>query len=88
VLRHPLRSWQNVIHEVMIMDVDRAISLVSAAGIELTDRRRNNADNGWSLSFSNGAELEVRDNGQAAASGKGAEAVASLLGLPGKPAGS
>lgn len=70
------------------MDVDKAIALVSAAGIELTDRRRNNADNGWSLSFSNGAELEVRDNGQAAASGKGAEAVASLLGLPGKPAGS
>jgi hypothetical protein len=86
VLRHPLRSWQNVIHEVMIMDVDRAISLVSAAGIELTHRRRNGADNGWSLSFSNGAELEVGDNGRVAASGKGAEAVASLLGLPDKPA--
>ena len=68
------------------MDVDRAISLVSAAGIELTDRRRNEADNGWSLSFSNGAELEVGDNGRVAAAGKGAEAVASLLGLPGKPA--
>ena len=70
------------------MDVDRAIALVSAAGIELTDRRRNNADNGWSLSFSNGTELDVRDNGRIAASGKGAEAVASLLGLPGKPAAS
>jgi hypothetical protein len=63
----------------MIMDVDRVISLVSAAGIELTDRRRNEVDNGWSLSFSNGG---------IAASGKGAEAVASLLGLPGKPAAS
>jgi hypothetical protein len=71
----------------MTMDADKAIALVSAAGIELTDRRRNSADNGWSLSFSNGAELEVRDNGQIAASGKGAEAVASLLGLPGGPAG-
>ena len=69
------------------MDADKAIALVSAAGIELTDRRRNSADNGWSLSFSNGAELEVRDNGQITASGKGAEAVASLLGLPGRPAG-
>lgn len=64
------------------MDVERAIALVSAAGIELTDRRRNGADDGWSLSFSNGAELDMRDNGQVTASGKGAEAVASLLGLP------
>ena len=71
----------------MAIDVDRAIALVSAAGIELTDRRRNRSDDGWSLSFSNGAELEVRDNGQATASGKGAEAVLSLLGLPGGPAG-
>jgi hypothetical protein len=69
------------------MDVDRAIALVSAAGIELTDRRRNNAGNGWSLSFSNGAELDVRDNGETAASGKGADAVARVLGLPAKPAG-
>jgi hypothetical protein len=65
------------------MDVDKVIALVSAAGIELTDRRRNSADNGWSLSFSNGAEVDVRDNGKVAASGKGADAVASLLGLPG-----
>lgn len=72
----------------MTIDVDRAIALVSAAGIELTDRRRNGADDGWSLSFSNGAEIEVSDNGQVAASGKGAEAVASLLGLPAPPAGS
>ncbi|MFC2250580.1 hypothetical protein ACETRX_13230 [Labrys portucalensis] len=70
------------------MDVDKAIALVSAAGIELTDRRRNGSDDGWSLSFSNGAELEVRDNGEVSATGKGAEAVASLLGLPAKSAGS
>lgn len=66
------------------MDVERAIALVSAAGIELTDRRRNSADNGWSLSFSNGAELDVRDNGRIAVSGKGRKSVASLLGLAGK----
>ncbi|MDT3376620.1 hypothetical protein RNI52_04700 [Labrys neptuniae] len=70
------------------MDVDKAIALVSAAGIELTDRRRNGSDDGWSLSFSNGAGLEVRDNGEVSATGKGAEAVASLLGLPAKSAGS
>jgi hypothetical protein len=69
------------------MDVDRAIALISAAGIELTDRRRNGTGDGWSLSFSNGAVLEVRDNGEVSASGKGAEAVASLLGLPDKPSG-
>ena len=66
------------------MDVDKTIALVSAAGIELTDRRRNKAGNGWFLSFSSGAEVDVRDNGEVAVSGKGAEAVASLLGLPGK----
>ncbi|TMJ38865.1 MAG: hypothetical protein E6G87_05515 [Alphaproteobacteria bacterium] len=70
------------------MDVDRAIALVAAAGIELTDRRRNSADNGWSLSFSNGAELDVRDNGRIAVSGKGRKSVASLLGLAGKSIGS
>ena len=70
------------------MDVDRAIALISAAGIELTDRRRNSADNGWSLSFSNGAELDVRDNGRVAVSGKGRKPVASLLGLVSKPVGS
>jgi hypothetical protein len=70
------------------MKVDKAIALVSAAGIELTDRRRNSADNGWSLSFSNGAELDVRDNGRIAVSGKGKKSVASLLGLAGKSTGS
>ncbi len=70
------------------MDVDKAIALITAAGIELTDRRRNGADTGWSLSFSNGAELDVADNGTVTVSGKGADAVTSLLGLAGKPAGS
>ena len=46
------------------------------------------ADNGWSLSFSNGAELDVRDNGRIAVSGKGRKSVASLLGLAGKSIGS
>jgi hypothetical protein len=71
-----------------IMDVDKAIALVSAAGIELTDRRRNSTDNGWSLSFANGAEVEVKDNGELSASGKGADAVATLLDLPGNPGAS
>ena len=70
------------------LDVDRVIAVVSAAGIELTDRRRNKADDGWSLSFSNGAEVNVRDNGPIAVSGKGRTPVASLLGLPRKSGGS
>jgi hypothetical protein len=70
------------------MDVDRVIALVSAAGIELIDRRRNRTDDGWALSFSNGAELNVDDDGRIALSGKGRTAVANLLGLPGKSAGS
>ena len=69
------------------MDVDKAIALVSAAGIELTDRRRNGADDGWCLSFSNGAELEIHDSGKATPSGKAAEAIAGLLDLPGRQAG-
>ena len=69
------------------MRVDKAIAVVSAAGIELIDRRRNRADNAWSLSFSNGTELKVHDNGKVTAWGKGARSVASLLGLPGRPAG-
>lgn len=67
---------------VTIMDVEKAIALVSAVGIELTDRRRNSNDDGWSLSFSNGAALEVHDSGKLSASGNGADAVAKLLGLP------
>jgi len=64
------------------MDVDRTIALITAAGIELTDRRRNDKGNGWSLSFSNGASLEIGDDGSTRAAGKGAEAVARLLNLP------
>jgi hypothetical protein len=79
------KSFRDILQEVATMDVDKASTVISAAGIELTDRRRNSADDGWSLSFSNGAVLDVRDNGEVSASGKGAEAVASLLGLPGKP---
>ena len=66
------------------MDADKAIALISAAGMELTDRPRNGADNGWTLSFSNGAILEVGDKGEVSASGKGADAVANLLGLGSK----
>ena len=69
------------------MDLDRVIALVSAAGVELIDRRRNSADDGWSLSFSNGAEVNVRDNGRIAVSGKGRISVTRLLGLPGKSTG-
>ncbi|MBB4571489.1 hypothetical protein [Rhizobium leucaenae] len=66
------------------MDVDKAIALISAAGIELTDRRRTDADDGWSLSFSNGAELQISDAGKVKVSGKGAETIARLLDLPAK----
>ena len=64
------------------MDVDKAIALVTAAGIELTDRRRNGGDDGWQLSFSNGAVVDIGDNGSASAAGKGGETVARLLDLP------
>ncbi|UWU24042.1 hypothetical protein N2601_27795 (plasmid) [Rhizobium sp. CB3060] len=69
---------------MMIMDVEKAIALISAAGIELTDRRRIATDDGWSLSFSNGTELQISDTGKMAVSGKGAETVARLLDLPSK----
>jgi hypothetical protein len=69
------------------MDVDRTIALITAAGIELTDRRRNAKGDGWSLSFANGASLEVGDDGKVSATGKGAEAVARLLDLPTAPRG-
>ncbi|GLS17384.1 hypothetical protein GCM10007874_03990 [Labrys miyagiensis] len=70
------------------MDVEKAIALVTAAGIGVTDRRRNEEDSGWRLCFANGAELEVKDNGELAASGKGADDVAKLLDLPGNPGAS
>lgn len=64
------------------MNVEKIIALVTAAGIELTDRRRNAEGDGWSLSFANGASVEVGDDGSARAAGKGAETVARLLDLP------
>ncbi|MDX8449000.1 hypothetical protein [Mesorhizobium captivum] len=70
------------------MDVDRTVALITAAGIELTDRRRNAKGNAWSLSFANGATVEVGDDGSARIAGKGAKAVARLLDLPTAPRGS
>ncbi len=64
------------------MNVEKIIALVTAAGIELTDRRRNAKGDGWSLSFANGASVEVGDDGKVGATGKGAETVARLLDLP------
>ena len=66
-----------------MMDVDKVAAVVSADGFGVTDRRRNGTDDGWSLSFSNGAVVEIKDSGEISASGKGAEAVAKLLDLPG-----
>lgn len=63
------------------MDVDKVIAVVSAAGIELTDRRRSSLDDGWSLSFANGAELTIGDDGKIKASGKSADTVLGLLDL-------
>ncbi|MBN9243014.1 MAG: hypothetical protein J0I98_09485 [Mesorhizobium sp.] len=69
------------------MNVEKIIALVTAAGIELTDRRRNAKGDGWSLSFANGASVEVGDDGKIGAAGKGAETVARLLDLPAAPGG-
>ena len=66
------------------MDVDKAIALITAAGIELTDRRRTPADKAWRLSFSNGAIVEVLDTGKLSTSGKGIDAVEHALGMPAK----
>jgi len=64
------------------VNVDKVIALVSAAGIELTARRRNG--DGWSLSFSNGTAVEVSDGGGIGVSGNGAADVSRLLDLPSK----
>lgn len=64
------------------MDADRIVALVTAAGIELADRRRNAGGNGWSLSFASGATVEVGDGGSVRVSGKGARTVTRLLDLP------
>ena len=63
------------------MDVDKMIAVISAAGIELTDKRRTGSDDGWSLSFANGAELHIGDDGKINASGNGADTVLDLLDL-------
>ena len=68
------------------MDVDKAIALITAAGLELTDRRRSPDDKAWRLSFSNGAILEVFDTGKHASSGKGVDAMERALGLTAKRA--
>ncbi|TPI43779.1 hypothetical protein FJ414_02910 [Mesorhizobium sp. B3-1-6] len=67
------------------MDADRIVALVTAGGIEITDRRRNATDDGWSLSFANGATVEVGDDGSARIGGKGTKAVARLLDQPVAP---
>ena len=64
------------------MNADGIVALVTAAGIELTDRRRNAEGDGWSLSFANGATVEVGDDGSARIAGKGSKTVRGLLDLP------
>jgi hypothetical protein len=77
-----LKWWTRICSmESESMDVDKVIALVSAAGIELTDRRRTRSDDGWSLSFANGTELTIGDDGKINASGKGADTVLDLLDL-------
>jgi hypothetical protein len=61
------------------MDVEKVIALVSAAGIELTDRRREEAGQAWRLSFSNGTDLIVGDDGKVRAEGRDTKTVERLL---------
>jgi hypothetical protein len=61
------------------MDVEKAIALVSAAGIELTDRRRNAMNDGWTLSFSNGSVLQISDAGRMTFEGKSQDELAKIL---------
>ena len=68
------------------MDADKAIALITAAGVELTDRRRTPDDRAWRLSFSNGAVVEVTDSGKLSTSGKGVDEIERALGLPKKAA--
>ena len=67
------------------MNADGIVALVTAAGIELIDRRRNAKGDGWSLSFVNGATVEVGDDGSARIAGKGSKTVRGLLDLPTAP---
>ena len=64
------------------MDVDKAIAQISAAGIELTDRRRNDSDDAWVLCFANGAVLCVHDSGKVVTEGQGIDAIARIVTLP------
>jgi hypothetical protein len=61
------------------MDVDNIIAQISASGIELTDRRRNEEGTGWRLSFSNGALVTVLDGGNVSVSGNGSDTIKKLL---------
>jgi len=72
---------------MMLMDVDKAIAQVSAAGIELTDRRRNDTNDGWILRFANGTILTLLDSGKVDAQGKNVDSVARILDLPASPNG-
>ena len=64
------------------MDIDKAIAQISAAGIELTDRRRSDSNDAWVLRFANGAILTVHDSGEVASHGQGADAIAGIVDLP------
>jgi hypothetical protein len=61
------------------MDVEKAVALVSAAGIELTDRRRNAGNDGWTLSFSNGSVLQISDAGRMTFEGRNQDDLAKIL---------
>jgi hypothetical protein len=69
------------------MDVDKAIAQISAAGIELTDRRRNDSNDAWVLRFANGVILTVHDSGEVATQGQGADAIARIVDLSVGPGG-
>lgn len=64
------------------MDVDKTIAQITAAGIELTDRRRNDSDDAWVLCFANGAVLSVHDSGEVVTQGHGIDAIARIVDLP------
>jgi len=61
------------------MDVEKVVALVSAAGFELTDRRRDDSGAAWRLSFSNGTEVVVGDDGSIKCEGRDAEAIDRIL---------
>jgi hypothetical protein len=61
------------------MDVEKVVALVTAAGFELTDRRRDAGGQAWRLSFSNGADVVVGDDGSVKTEGREAEAIDRVL---------